>query len=70
MCLGQSKLPRQSSMLDARQRRCPRAAVMTGNQNVFGMRFRNAGSDRTDTDLGDELNADARRWISVFQVVD
>ena len=64
------KLPRQAGVLDARQRRSARAAVVARDQHVVGVRLHDAGGDRADADLGDELHADARRRVRVLQVVD
>ena len=43
---------------------------MTRDEDVVGIALRNAGSDRADADLGDELDRHARRRVRAAQVVD
>ena len=55
---------------DRRERRGAGAAVVAGDQHVVGVRLRDAGGDRADADLGDELDRDARLRVRAAQVVD
>ena len=48
----------------------PGAAVVTADQHDVGLGLADPGSDRADTDLGDELDVDPRRRVGVLQVVD
>src|SRR5205807_7082657 len=66
---GDSELPRQAGVLDAGNRRRAGTAGVAGNENVIGVSLRNASGDSTDADFTHQLDADARRWIAVFQVV-
>ncbi len=68
--LGEAELPRRAGMLDRAPRRCAGAAVVAGDHDVVGLRLGDAGGDRADADLGDELDADARLLVRVLQVVD
>ena len=52
------------------QRRGAGAAVVAGDDDVVGLRLGDAGGDRADADLGDQLDADARLLVRVLQVVD
>jgi hypothetical protein len=47
----------------------PGAAVVTGNQNHVRMRLGHARRDRADADFGDQLHADARVAVGIFQIV-
>ena len=67
--LGEPELPRQPGVLEAGERRRARPAVMPRNQHHVRMRLRDAGGDRADPSLGDELDVDARLRIRVLQVV-
>ena len=70
--LGQAELPGHAAVLDRRQRRGARAAVVARDQHHVGVRLGDAGGDRADADLGDQLHVDARAiglaflrsWIS------
>ena len=50
--------------------RGPGAAVMPRDQDDVGVRLRHARGDGADTDLGDELDADARPRVGVLEIVD
>ena len=67
---GQAEFPRAARVLDGRQRRRARAAVVAGNQHHVRVRLGHARRDRADADFGDELHADARVAIGIFQIVD
>ena len=69
MGFGDTELPREARVLDRREGRSTRAAVVTANEDVIGMRLGHAGSNRADTHLAHQLDADARRRIGVLQVV-
>src|SRR5439155_18787991 len=68
--LGEADLPRDARVEDRRDRRGAGAAVVTRDEDVVGIALRNAGSDRADADLGDELDRHARRRVRAAQVVD
>ena len=56
--LGKADFPRAAGMLDRGQRRCAGAALEAGDGHVVGACLGDAGRDRADADLGDELDAD------------
>ena len=64
--LGQAELPRAAGVLERRQRRGAGAAVVAGDQDDVGVRLGDAGRDRADPDLGDQLHVHAglRGWRS------
>ncbi len=68
--LGQAELPGHAGVLDARQRRRARAAVVAGNQDDVGVRLGHARGDRADAHFGDELHVNPRVMVGVLQVVD
>ena len=68
--LGEAELPRAAGVLERRERRRARAAVVTGDEHDVGLGLRHAGRDRADADLGDELDVHARRRVGVLEVVD
>src|SRR6266550_787438 len=69
LCLGEAKLPGQTRVLDARQRRGTGAAIVTRDEHDVGMRLRDAGSDRAHPAFSHELHVNPRAWIRVLQVV-
>ncbi len=70
MRLGEPELPRQARVLDRGLRRGAGAAVVSADQHHVGVRLGDAGGDRADADLGDQLHADAGVAVAVLQVVD
>ena len=68
--LGQAELPGQARVRDRGLRRGARAAVVAADEHDVGVRLGDAGGDRADADLGDQLHADARVAVAVLQVVD
>ena len=67
---GQAQLPRPPGVLDGREGRRARAAVMAGNQNDIRVRLGHSGGDGADADFGDELDAHAGFAVGVLEVVD
>ena len=65
--LGEAELPRRAGVLQRRERRRARAAVVAGDQHHVGLRLADAGGDRADADLGDELHVHARRGFEFFR---
>ena len=57
-------------VLERRERRGARAAVVARDEHDVGVRLGHARCDRADPDLGDELDVDARRRVGVLEVVD
>ena len=68
--LGEAELPWRAGVLDRAPRRRAGAAVVAGDDDVVGLRLGDAGGDRADADLGDQLDTDARALVGVLQVVD
>ena len=68
--LGQAELPRAAGVLERGQRRRAGAAVVAGDQDDVGVRLGDAGRDRADADLGDQLDVDPRLRVGVLEVVD
>ena len=69
LCFGEPELPWNPGVLDRRQGRRARAAVVTGDEHDVRVCFRDAGGNSADPDLGDELHVHARGRIGVLQVV-
>ena len=65
--LGQAELPRRAGVLERGQRRGAGAAVVAGDQDDVGVRLGDAGGDRADADLGDQLDVDPRRGLAFFR---
>ena len=70
MGLGQTDLPRRAGVLDGGQRAGARASVIAGDGDVVGMGLGDAGGNRPDAHLGDQLDRDAGLRIDVLQIVD
>ncbi len=68
--LGQAELPRGAGVLEAGQRAGAGAAVVAGDQHDVGVRLGDAGGDRADADLGDQLDVHAGLRVGVLEVVD
>src|ERR1035438_9367658 len=68
--LGQTQFPRNARMLDRRERRRARAAVVTADEYHVRVRLGDAGGDGAHADLRDQLHAHARVAVRVLQVVD
>ena len=56
-------------MFDAGLGRRAGAAVISADEHDVGMRLGDAGGNGSDADFGDELDADPRMVVGVFQVV-
>ena len=56
-------------MFDAGLRRCAGATIVAADQHNVGVAFRHACGDRADSDFGNQLDADARMVISVFEIM-
>ena len=70
LCLGEAQLPRDARVLQGAQRRGPGAPGVAADQDHVRMRLGDAGRDRADTDLRDQLDRDARGGVYVLQVED
>src|SRR5262249_34279661 len=68
--LGNAHLPGAAGVLDAAQRTGAGSAVEARDQDVVGVRLRDAGGDRAHARLGDQLDADAPARVDPLQVVD
>ena len=64
-----AKLHRQPGVFNRRHRRRARAALAAANQNAVRFALRHACRDDADADFRDELDADVRPIIGVFQVI-
>ncbi len=67
---GKPEFPRCAGVLDRGPRRRARAAIVTGNHHMIGLGLGDARGNRADPDLGDQLDADVRTRVHVFQIVD
>ena len=65
--LGQAELPRDAGVLDRGERRRAGAAASPLIRTTSAFAFDDAGGDRADADLGDQLHADARRGFEFFR---
>ena len=70
MGFGQTQLPREAGVLDRAAGGGAGAAVVAGDEDNLGARLGDAGGDRPDTRLRDQLDADPGVLVGVFQVVD
>ena len=68
--LGDAQFPGRARVLDRREGRGARAAVVARNQDDVGVRLGDAGGDRAHAGFGDELDADLGAGIDLLQVVD
>ena len=68
--LGEADLPRLAGVMDRGQRRGAGAAFVPRDGDMVGMGLGDAGRDRADADLGDELDAHQTARIDVLQIVD
>ena len=65
--LGEAELPRAAAVLDARERRGARAAVVARDEHDVRVRLRDAGGDRADAGLGDELHVTRAFGFAFFR---
>ena len=68
--LGEPELPRRAGVLERGERRRAGAAVVARDQDHVGVGLGDAGGDRADALLADELHVDARLVVGVLEVVD
>ncbi len=68
--LGEPELPGHARVQDRGERRGAGAAVVARDQDVVGVRLRDARRDGADADLGDELDRDPRLRVRAAEVVD
>ena len=69
MGLAQADFPRQTGILDRRERRRTSPAIVAADRDDVGACFGNAGGDNANACAGNELHADAGVWIDGTQVV-
>ena len=67
--LCQTQFPRRARVLDRRQWRRTRAAIMTRDDDVICFGFCHASGDCADADFGDQLDGNSRRGIDVLEIV-
>ena len=70
MCLRQSQLPWNACILNGGERRCPRTAGISANQNFIGVSLRNTRRDGPNPDFRHKLNGHGGIRIRVFQIED
>ena len=68
--LGEAELPRRAGVLDRRQRARAGAAVVAADRDQVGVGLGDAGGDRADAGLGDELDRHQRARVDLLQVED
>ena len=68
--VGQAELPRQAGVLDRRQRRRAGAAVGPRDLHDVGQRLDDAGRDRADAGLADELHRHVGERVDLLEVED
>ncbi len=66
---GEPQLPGNAGMLDRRERRRARAAVVSADQHHVGMRLGDARGHRSHADFGHQLHRNPRLRIDVLQIV-
>ena len=69
MRLGETDFPWAAGMLDGRQRRSARPAIMPRNQNMIRVGFGDARRHGADANFRHQLHADARCTVRVLQIV-
>ncbi|GKT49344.1 uncharacterized protein ColSpa_09525 [Colletotrichum spaethianum] len=67
--LGKTELPGETGVLDTGPAGGAGTTIVTRDQDVIGLGLGNTGRDDTDTDLGHELDGDARAGAGALQVV-
>ena len=65
----EAELPRRSRMLDRRLGRRSRSAVVAGNGDVIRLGLGHTRRNRSHADFGDQLDADRRLRIRIFQIM-
>ena len=68
--LGETEFPRRAGVLERRQWRRARTAVVTRDQDHVGVGLGDAGGDRAHALFAHQLHVDARLIVGVLQVVD
>ena len=68
--LGETKLPRQTSVLDTGPSRGTGTTVVAGDEDMVGLSLRDTTCYDADADFGDELDGDTRTGVRTLQVVD
>ena len=66
---SEAEFPRQSGVLDGAERGSARAAAVAGNEHDVGMGLGDAGGNRANADLRDQLYRDAGLGVDVLEVV-
>ncbi len=66
---GQAQFPGRARVLDGRDGRGARAAIVAGNHHMVGLGFGHTGRDRAHTHFRHQLDRDGGARIDVFQVV-
>ena len=66
----QAQFPRHAGMLDSGQGRGAGAAIVAADQDDIRVGLGDASGDSAHADFGDQLHADARVVVGVFQIVD
>ena len=69
VCFRKPQLPGQSSIVDGTYRRGPGAAVIAGNQDNLGPRFRDPCRHRANACLRNQLYRYTGIFIGVFQII-
>ena len=70
MRLGEPELPRSAGVLQRREGRRARAAVVARDEDHVGVRLGDAGRDRPDALFAHELHVDPGLVVRVLEVVD
>lgn len=68
--LGESELPGESSVLDARPARGSGSSIVARDEDVIGLGLGDSGRDDSDADFRDELDGDASARVGALEVVD
>ena len=68
--LSKTKLPWKTSIFDTSPSRGTSTTIVTRDQDVIGLGLGDTRSNDTDTNLGNELDRDARSRVGALQIVD
>ena len=68
--LGQAKFPGTARVLDRAKRTCARATIVAGDRNQIGIGLDDAGRDRANTGLGNQLDRHECLRINLLEIED
>jgi hypothetical protein len=70
MGFGKTEFPRKSCVFNTRPARSASPSIVSGDENMICLCFRNTACDNAHANFGNQLHRHAAAWIGTFQVVD